>query len=200
MRTTLITVCVALTLALSPTTKGFAQWQSEFNYGTAFSTGQFHDFTPSSSFWNWQYQARKQITDRYEVGGAASWSYFEHDFGRITRVGEGFALTANTTAYTNILAFQFVNQYNLTDDGEAVPFVRLGIGAAHQNQQENIGLYTISNSGWQFILNPEAGVRIELNYYLGLLVAGGYTYLPESGGMLPTSFWNLKVGLTWLRF
>ena len=182
---------------------GFAQsngWVSELNYGTAFSSGQFHDFIPSAGFWNWQYGARSQVTDRYEVGGAVSWSYFEHDFGRITRTAEGVAVTANSATYTNILAFQFVNQLNLTDEGAAVPFLRLGLGAAYQNQQENIGLFNISNSGWQFIINPEAGARIALNGDLGLIIAGGYSLLPESGDVLATSYWTLKLGLSRIKF
>lgn len=199
MRGFLFTAAIFVLSAVNGLAQSSA-WVSEFNYGTAFSSGKFHDFIPSAGFWNLQYGARKQVSDRYEVGGAVSWSYFEHDFGRITRTTEGVAVTANTVAFTNILAFQFVNQLNLTDDGPAVPFLRLGIGAAHQNQQEDIGLFNVSNSGWQFILNPEVGARIALNGDLGLLIAGGYSFLPESGNVLPTSFWTLKIGLSRNKF
>lgn len=177
-----------------------AQWHTELNYGAAFTTDRFHEFVPSAGFWNWQYQVRKEVNDRYEIGGSVAWSYFEHDFGRITRTGEAVAVTANTAHYTNILAFQFVNQLNLTDLGEAVPFLRMGIGAAYQNQNENIGLFTLGDNGWQFMLNPEGGVRIALRDDLGLILAGGYSFLPESGALLPTSFWSLKAGLTWSKF
>lgn len=176
-----------------------AQWNSEFNYGLAFANGDFHDFVPSMGFLNLQYQARKQITDRYEFGGAIGWSYFEHDFGRITRTGDGYALTANIVAYTNILTLHTINQYNLLDDGDAIPFLRIGAGIAYQNQQEDFGLYTVGEKGWQFALNPEFGVRIKLRDDLGLHLAGGYNYLPEGSGLRTTSFWSVKLGLNWLR-
>ncbi|TVR40695.1 MAG: hypothetical protein EA392_03135 [Cryomorphaceae bacterium] len=176
-----------------------SQWHSEFNYGLAFSDGAFHDFAPSVGFWNVQYQARKQITDRYSFGGAIGWSYFEHDFGRITRTDGASAITANMVSYTNILTIQTVNQYNLAGDGDVIPFLRLGAGVAYQNQQEDIGLYSVGEKGWQFALNPELGVRIALSDDLGLHIAGGYHYLPEGSGLLTTSFWSIKIGLDWLR-
>jgi hypothetical protein len=177
----------------------YSQWNTELNYGLAFAQGDFHDFVPGTGIWNVQFQARKQITARYEFGGGIGWSYFQHDFGRLTRSGDGYAVTANVVSYTNILSIQTINQYNLADEGDVIPFLRLGAGLAYQNQQEDIGLYTLGNKGWQFALNPELGVRIRMRDDLGLLIAGGYNYLPEGSGLLTTSFWSVKIGLNWLR-
>ncbi len=182
------------------TQQAHAQWFTELTYGPGFATREFNEFAPSTGWWNWQFQARKIINNRFEVGGAIGWNYFEHDFGRTTVTGDGFALTANVRSYTNMFNFMLVNQYNLIEKGEAIPFVRLGLGMGHQNQEQEVGLYVVGDNSWQFVLNPEVGVRFELNHYLGAVLAGGYTFMPEAGGVLPTSFWTLKLGLSWLQF
>lgn len=199
MRTALTAFLVGL-LWLFGSAKSTAQSYTELTFGAGFPAGSFHEFVPTTGWWNTQFQARTSINSRYEVGGAIGWNYFEHNFGQRTISGEGYALTANMTSYTNILSFMLVNQYNLIEKGEVIPFARMGLGLAHQNQDLEAGIYMVEERAWQFILNPELGLRIELGPNLGAVISGAYTFMPESGGVLPTSFWSLKFGLSWLHF
>lgn len=175
-----------------------AQTIGEFGYQISFPTGDFGDFIKKTSFVGFTGGARATLSNkRLSVGGNGCWFYFPDKRGVETAdLKEGGTITGYFTNYTNIYGLYAVGQYDLKDNKEmVVPFLRLGVGGAYQNQRQDVGLYSFQSDGVQFLLNGEAGVRLSKDGMRGITLAATYYWLPEASDMVSTSFFGIKLGI-----
>jgi hypothetical protein len=197
-------VCIVFSLFTARNT--YAQKVGEFSYQVSFPMGEFKDFVGKTSWAGLSASGRVYLkgNERVSLGGRISWFYFPDKKGRQTvdvgDLGEGGVFTGNVTNFTNIFGLMGTAQYDLKSrKSPTVPFVRVGIGGAYQNQRRDIGLYEFEDDGIQFLLNGEAGVLFNRGSK-GFFIAGTYHFLPEAGDVLSTSFLGVKIGVSSLSF
>ena len=174
----------------------------EFSWQGSFPTGEFNDFIGKFNAMGLNFQGRMYLSnDRTSVGGSISFFYFQDKKGTVTvDAPNGGALTGDITTFTNIYGLQAIIQHDFKDKGEkAVPFVRAGLGGAYQDQKTWGGVYEIQNDGVQFMANGEAGVRIGTKTK-SVVLAATYHYLPSAADMVSTSFFGIKVGITYFKY
>ena len=175
---------------------GYAQTAGEFSYQASFPTGKFSDFIGKTSWVGFSGLGRKYLNDQLSLGGSFSWFYMPDKRGKQTvKLSEGGVYTGSTTNWTNIYGLLAIIQYDFKKRKEyLVPFVRGGLGAAYQNQRQDIGLYAFKYDGVQFMMNAEAGVRLN-QVSKGFSLAATYHYLPEAGDVVMTSFFGIKLSI-----
>ena len=176
-----------------------AQNAWEFDYQISFPTGKFRDFTADASWVGFSGQWRRYASNKQlSYGAAFSWFYFADKQGRQTRdFGENGTYTGFLTNFTNIYGLSGILQYDFRKRTEkTVPFTRVGMGAAYQNQRTDIGLFAFKSDGVQFMTHIEAGFRFnELLGHSALVLAATYHLLPSSGDLVPTQFAGIKIGI-----
>jgi hypothetical protein len=176
-----------------------AQNAWEFDYQLSFPTGKFRDFTADPGWLGLSGQWRRYASNKQlSYGAAFSWFYFADKQGRQTRdFGENGTYTGFLTNFTNIYGLSGIVQYDFKRRSEkTVPFARLGLGAAYQNQRTDIGLFAFQADGIQFMTHIETGLRFnELLGHSALVLAATYHLLPASGDLVPTQFVGIKIGI-----
>lgn len=176
-----------------------AQNAWEFDYQLSFPTGKFRDFTADPGWLGLSGQWRRYASNKQlSYGAAFSWFYFADKQGRQTRdFGENGTYTGFVTNFTNIYGLSGIVQYDFKRRSEkTVPFGRIGLGAAYQNQRTDIGLFAFQADGVQFMTHIEAGFRFnELLGSSALVLAATYHVLPASGDLVPTQFAGIKIGI-----
>lgn len=173
----------------------------EFSWQTSIPMGEFSDFIKKVNVLGLNFQGRWYMkNNQTSVGGSLSYFYFQDKKGKQTVLGpEGGTFTGDIINFTNIYGLQAIIQHDLRPkDQKSVPFIRIGLGGAWQNQKTYTGVYELGNDGFQFMGNAEAGVRIG-DRYKSLLLAATWHYLPASGDMVNTSFFGIKLGVSYFK-
>ena len=174
----------------------------EFSYQVSFPSGEFHDFIGKTNALGLSFQGRWYLdNDRTSIGGSMSYFYFQDKKGKQTvQDQEGGAFTGDITNFTNIYGLQAIIQQDLKPkDQKSVPFIRAGIGGAYQDQRTYTGIYEIKNDGVQFMASAEAGVRIG-DKVKSVLLAATWHYLPAASDMVATSFFGIKLGVSYFKY
>ena len=174
----------------------------EFSWQASLPTGDFSDFIEKVNALGLNFQGRWYLkNDRTSVGGSLSYFYFQDKKGKQTiATPEGGAFTGDITNFTNIYGLQAIIQQDLKPkDQKTVPFIRAGAGGAYQDQRTYTGIYELQNDGFQFMGNAEAGVRIG-DKVKSIVLAATWHYLPASGDMVSTSFFGIKLGISYFKY
>jgi hypothetical protein len=170
---------------------------SEFDYQVSFPTGEFHDFIGKTNAVGFSGNWRKILANkRTSIGASFSWFYLQDKKGHTTIEKETGTITGNIANYTNIYPLLVVLQYDLKDAQKSVPFIRVGVGGAYQDQRTDAGIYTFQSDGFQFAMNGEAGVRISKDGARAIVLAATYHYFPAADDMVNAAFWGIKIGIS----
>lgn len=180
-----------------------AQGASEFTYQMSFPAGgEFGDFISKATWVGFTYQGRKMLSDeQWSVGGSFSWFYMVDEKGVTTYEKDNVAVTGYVTTFTNIFPLLMTAQYDFQDPyGTVVPFVRIGLGGAWQDQRLDTGIYELKGDDIQFAMNGEIGVRLNrAGGRSGAIIAATYHWMPGTDELLDTNFFGVKVGFSGLH-
>ena len=175
-----------------------AQGASEFTYQMSLPAGgEFGDFISKATWVGFTYQGRKMLSDeQWSVGGSMSWFYMVDEKGITTYERENVTVTGYVTTFTNIFPLLLTIQRDFQDPyGTVVPFARIGLGGAWQDQRLDTGTYEFKGDDLQFALNGEIGVRLNAaGGRNGAIIAATYHWMPGTDELLNTNFFGVKVG------
>ncbi|MBV4355575.1 acyloxyacyl hydrolase [Pinibacter aurantiacus] len=190
----LLTIIAALTFY----TALQAQQTAEFSYQVSFPTGDFKDFVSKTSWVGFSGAYRHRLKNpQLSLGGAFTWFYFQDKKGVGTFPTAEGTVHGNRSNYTNIYQLVALVQYDFKNPKErVVPYVRVGVGGAYQDQRTDIGLYIVQSDGVQFAANADLGVRFNKDENHGIFIAATYNTLPAANGMIATSFFGVKLGIS----
>jgi hypothetical protein len=191
----LLTIIAALTFY---TALQAQEQAAEFSYQVSFPTGNFKDFVSKTGWVGFTGAYRHRIGNpQLSLGGAFSWFYFQDKKGYGTFPTTKGTVTGNRSNYTNIYQLLAIVQYDFKNPKEhTVPYVRIGVGGDYQDQRTDIGLYIVQADGAQFAANADLGVRFNKDENHGFFIAATYNTLPAANGMIATTFFGLKLGIS----
>ncbi len=181
-----------------------AQAVPEVHYQFSVPTGSFRDFVAKPGPLGLGFQERSYLPNsRVSLGGELSWFYFPDKKGKQTLElnGDDGTYTGYVTNFTNIYGLQFLAQYDFRERTEKlVPYAKLALGLAYQNQRQDIGLLSFRNRGFQFLSYLEGGVRVQMRGQAALSFSATYHFQPEAGDVTATSFAGIRIGYSGFRF
>ncbi|MDW5288920.1 outer membrane beta-barrel protein [Formosa sp. PL04] len=167
------------------------------NYIIGFPTGATADFTESTSWRGIGFDYTHMIDKQWGFGASIEMQTFYDELGKVTTTEGTETITANRYNYINSIPLYLTGSYFLNETGKFTPFVALGIGTMYNNQEQDLGLYTIEQNAWQFSMRPEIGFEYEINYGFGLRGAFRYNYASKSGDLEGFSHLGLAIGVVW---
>jgi outer membrane protein W len=87
-----------------------------------------------------------------------------------------------------------VGQYHLKTEGGLKPYLGLGIGTIYDLRNTNMGLWTIEQDNWHFLLSPEAGLVFPVGPDVGLKLSAKYDYAFKTSSAGSFSNLNFNIG------
>ncbi len=189
------TLCILGCVSLSKAQSNFA-----VNYIVAIPTGDVEEFVNKTSFRGASLDYSYELDSQFEIGASFSWQNYHKDIG-YTTVQEGTqTLTSYRENYISNLNFYATATYFFTSSSKELrPYFSLGVGAMHNTYENYVGFYIINQQEWQFGLQPQIGLRKEINYGIAAQMSVRYNYGFETKDVDAFSAYALGVGIVWMH-
>jgi hypothetical protein len=104
---------------------------------------------------------RERITDRFYMGIDVNYAGYSDYAPRQTHYYDGGALTTDYYKYATVYGAMMTSEYLFRVERKVMPFLALGLGASHQSYSVYYNLYSQNDSGWGFLVRPEAGAIVK---------------------------------------
>jgi hypothetical protein len=174
---------------------------SVVHYGVAVPAGETRAHIEQTGWRGIGLEFGRFITPKVSVGLAATWNVMYQNMGRRTvQVENDLTLTGNQYRYFNALPVLVTGRYFFRGQlpPNILPFVGLGAGAIHARRETQMGLYTISNAGWQVGIFPEAGLGYVLPAGVAFFVSARYNQGFSTSALPATSYVGVNIGLAYI--
>ena len=184
----LLVGCIAVTQANAQ------QRFFSLQYSMGFGSGDTKDFVNSASFRGISLEYRQFVNPNIGVGMETGWNVFYERRAHDTYTKGAQSLSGVQYRYINMVPILAAADYYLKPGEHINPFVGLGVGTLYANQRVEMGLYYVSTEAWQFALRPEAGILINANPDLDLIVAAKYFTGFKTSEMASQGYFALNLG------
>jgi hypothetical protein len=121
---------------------------------------------------------RERINDRFYMGIDVNYAGYSDYTPRQTYYSPSGALTTDFFKYATSYGAVMSGDYLFRPDRKVMPFVGLGIGASYSSFNVYYNLYSETDSGWGFLMRPEAGAIVKFGQrgFWGLITSVHFDY------------------------
>lgn len=188
---------LTFTILVVAITSGYTQnTYLDFAYSIGFGTGDMGDFVNKASFRGISFDYRYAVQPNIAIGFNLAWNAFYEEKGSDTYTVDNASLTGKQFRYSNNVPILATGTYLFSPDELLCPYVALGIGTMYARRNTDMNLYTLEQEGWPFVLQPEAGVRIQAADKVGVLMNVKYLNGFTAGDFDATqSYITINLGL-----
>lgn len=186
----LLTVIVVSSLTVN------AQDLIGISYSMTVPTTGINNYISKTSFQGGNVEYRHFLNDNLSVGGYFGLHYFEEALGEQTYSNEAGAISGQEFRDVNVLNTMATAHYYLGQLGGIRPYAGVGIGAAGNYINDQIGGISISDQYWGFAIAPEVGVIVPMgNSGLSFLSNVKYNYTAAAKGYDAYGYWDFNIGI-----
>jgi len=193
-KTLILTFMLAAGVFISSFVSAQSSTSFQYTIGIPFSGLKDHTSVISGRGFTMEYQ--REVAPSVTVGINLAYSVFyekkpygSYDLGSAT-------LTGNQYRYNNLFPM-LVNAHYKIGEGTVVPYVGLGIGTMYDLRNTDMGLYTIEENNWHFLISPEAGFIYNLSADMGLKLNAKYDNAFKTSELDALGNLNISVGFVW---
>lgn len=131
----------------------------QYTMGVPF--GGLKDHVSQISWRGFTFEYQREVAPSVSVGVNLAWNTFYErmDYASYTR--DNATLTGVQYRYDNLFPMQ-VNGHYTIGSGTVIPYVGLGIGTMADLRNTDMGLWTIEETNWHFMMSPEAGLLFDV--------------------------------------
>ena len=186
------TIVIIMCLA-SLISRGQDETQVLINYMPSLSLGETADFTKNFSPRGIELEVDRYISDDLSLGLAVGWNVFREKVTGESFEYNNYLVTGTQFRYTNIVPLN-IKAKKYFSMGGPTPFIGFGLGTSYTRQTNEVGIFSLVDSKWQFNIAPEAGMRISLT---GLLVSlkVKYSHSLKAGNFPAMSYLGFGIGV-----
>jgi outer membrane protein W len=154
----------------------FASAQSNFSvlYSVGVPMGSLSDHTSQVSGRGMDLEYQKFIKTNISVGVNLGYNVFYEAMPYGSYTSGTATLTGYQYRYNNLFPMLVNGQYHLNSSGAVKPYVGLGIGTMYSLRNTDMGLWTVEEDNWHFLLSPEAGILFKLSDMASLKLNAKY--------------------------
>jgi outer membrane protein len=186
---------IIFAVGIFATAPAIAQSTFSIQYSMGFGNNDVKSFISSASFRGAALEYRYLIEPKFGVGADIGWNTFYERRAYDTYTSGTVSLSGVQYRYINAMPIFAAFDYYMKPDDKVNPFIGLGVGTLYTKRNTDMNLYTIENNVWAFGLRPEAGIRVNANPSLDIILVGKYNYGFAAGGLDAQSYFNFNVGL-----
>jgi len=186
---------IFLAVATFAAAPAIAQSAFSVQYSMGFGSGDVKSYVSSTSFRGASLAYRYFVQPKISVGADIGWNTFYERRAYDTYTSGTISLSGVQYRYINAMPVYLAGDYYLKPGEKINPFVGLGVGTLYTKRNTDMNLYTLENKVWAFALRPEAGVLVNANPGLDIILAGKYNYGFSAGGLEAQSYFTFNIGL-----
>jgi len=174
-----------------------AQSHTSVQYTMGIPFGDLKDHTKNVSGRGVTIEFHGEITTKISLGTSFGYSCFydRMPYGSYT---DGTATISGIQyRYNNMIPMLVNGQYWLTD-GPFKTYVGFGVGTLYNLRNTDMGMYTIEENNWHFLMSPEAGIVFEMNASTGIKLNAKYDSAFKTSDA--DAFGNLNLSIGFIFF
>jgi len=163
-------------LAAGVFTSNFVSAQSSTSvlYSVGVPMGALKDHTDNVSGRGVTMEWQRHINPNISVGINLAYSVF-YESRPYASYDQGTATLSGTQyRYNNLFPMLANGQYHFNANGALKPYLGLGVGTVYNLRNTDMGLWTIEENNWHFLVTPEAGLVYELSPYAAFKINAKY--------------------------
>ena len=123
-----------------------------FTYSMGFAMGDFNDFISQPSFRGATFDYRKMLTDKVGVGVEFGWNAFYEEMDYATYTRETGSISGKQYRYCSAVPMLASVDYYFMPGEKLSPFAGLGIGTQFTSNEVDMGVWTLTQDTWHFLL------------------------------------------------
>jgi len=152
-----------------------AQSFTSIQYTVGIPGGGLKDHVDKVSWRGATFEFQREVAPSVSVGVNFAWSTFyeRKDYDSYTK--NNATLSGIQYRYDNLFPMLVNAQYRL-GTGTVIPYVGLGIGTMYDLRNTDMGLWTIEENNWHFLMSPEAGLLFDIAPEVSLKLNAKYDY------------------------
>lgn len=164
------------------------------NYLPAVSLGETADFANNFTPRGVDLEVNKFIAADMSVGFVISWNVFREKIVGESIDYEDMLVTGTQFRYVNTVPLN-VNFKKYYLGNGTTPYFGLGLGTSYAKQENDIGVFTLSEDKWLFNLAPEIGLLYDISRSNVLSLKVKYNYSPKAGDFPSVSYVSFGIGV-----
>ena len=187
------TIVIIMCLA-SLISRGQDETQVLINYMPSLSLGATADYTKNFSPRGIEFEVDRYISEDLSLGLAVGWNVFREKVTGESFEYNNYLVTGTQFRYTNIVPLNIKAKKYFSMGGQR-PFIGFGLGTSYTRQTNDVGIFSLVDSKWQFNIAPEAGMRISLSTGLLVSLKVKYSHSLKAGNFPAMSFLGFGIGV-----
>lgn len=166
------------------------------SYSMTVPTTGVNDYISKASFQGGTVEYRHFLNDNLSVGGYIGFHHFEQATGYQSYSNESGAISGEEFRDVNMVNTMATAHYYLGQLGGIRPYAGVGIGAAGNYIDHQLGGITVTDQYWGFAVAPEVGVIVPMGTSgVSLLSNVKYNYTAGAKGYNAVGYWDFNIGL-----
>ena len=186
---------IFLAVAFFAAKSAIAQSSFSVQYAMGFGSGDVKSFITSPSLRGVAVEYRYRVQPKFSVGADIGWNTFYERRAYDTYTSGTISLSGVQYRYINAMPLYLAGDYYLKPGEKYNPFVGLGVGTLYTKRNTDMNLYTLENTVWAFALRPEAGILVNANKGLDIILVGKYNYGFSTPGLDAQTYFTFNIGL-----
>jgi len=170
-------IFIALMLASGVFITSFVSAQSftSIQYTVGIPGGGLKNHVSKVSWRGATIEYQKEVAPSVTVGVNFAWSTFyeRKDYASYTR--DNATLSGIQYCYDNLFPM-LVNAHYSIGTGTIIPYVGLGVGTMYDLRNTDMGIWTVEEKNWHFLVTPEAGLMFDISPGTSIKLNAKYDY------------------------
>jgi hypothetical protein len=155
------------------------------NWEIAQPVGDFSNYIDRTSLSGFSLESRSMVRRNVSAGISFSYNRFDQTYPSLQQTSGTVTVTGPVFRYTDMFGIRALGHFYFLEGKVVQPYIGGGIGGVWAYGYQQIADFANSESSFNFIISPEAGVLIQLARgatNLGLNLAVRYTYTTAAVG------------------
>ncbi|NTW24946.1 MAG: porin family protein [Lentimicrobium sp.] len=176
-----------------------AQSFTSAQYSIGIPFGGLKDHTDQVSFRGFTFEYQREVAENVSVGVNLAYSVFyeRKDYDSYTQGNA--TLTGVQYRYNNMFPMLVNAHYNL-GTGAVIPYAGLGLGTLYNLRNTDMGVYTIEENNWHFLISPELGAMFDISAGTSIKINAKYDMAFKTKDADGLGNLNFNIGLVFLSF
>jgi opacity protein-like surface antigen len=170
--------------------------ESKFSlqYSVGFPTGDVKDFVDAVSWRGISIEYRYIMKPNIGIGLETGYNMFFKEMPYASYTEGTKTVTGKQFRYQHMVPILAAANYYFKPDETFNPFVGLGVGTLFSSRDVDMGMFTMENDGWQFVLRPEVGTLIN-TMNIDFILALKYVTAFKTDVINAQNYLTLNVGI-----
>ncbi len=176
-----------------------AQNFTSLQYTVGVPFGDLKDHTGNISGRGLTFEFQTEIEPALTIGINLGYNVF-YDREDYDSYSEGtVTLTGIQYRYNNMFPMM-INAHYTFGTGTIMPYVGLGAGTLYNMRSTQMGLYSVKENNWHFLLSPELGFMMDLSADMGIKINAIYDNAFKTRDMDAFGNLRLSIGFVFMSF